>query len=56
MSGFVGSDCTPRYSPPPPSFFSLPPFLSLRADEIKDDFDTLGPDATLQAVGNGTGE
>ncbi|KAG7235388.1 hypothetical protein INR49_002699 [Caranx melampygus] len=23
-------------------------------DEIKDDFDTLGPDATLQAVGNGT--
>ncbi|KAF3857413.1 hypothetical protein F7725_009272 [Dissostichus mawsoni] len=23
-------------------------------DEIKDDFDTLGPDATMQAVGNGT--
>ncbi|XP_056882484.1 zinc finger E-box-binding homeobox 2b isoform X1 [Takifugu flavidus] len=24
------------------------------ADEMKDDFDTLGPDATLQTVGNGT--
>lgn len=23
---------------------------------MKDDFDTLGPDATLQTVGNGTGE
>lgn len=36
----------------------LPLFLllCLCVDEIKDDFDTLGPDATLQAVGNGTGE
>lgn len=34
-------------------FFLL---LCFSADEIKDDFDTLGPDATLQAVGNGTGE
>lgn len=29
---------------------------SVFADEIKDDFDALGPEATLQAVGNGTGE
>lgn len=34
-----------------------PPFLlSLCPDEMKDDFDTLGPDGTLQTVGNGTGE
>lgn len=26
------------------------------ADEMKYDFDSLGPDATLQGVGNGTGE
>lgn len=37
-----------RCSPPPPPHFC--------ADEMKDDFDTLGPDAALQAVGNGTGE
>lgn len=35
-------------TPPTPLFFC--------ADEIKDDFDALGPDAALQAVGNGTGE
>lgn len=29
--------------------------LCFVADEIKDDFDSLGPDATLPAVGNGTG-
>lgn len=40
--------------PPPHNPFFLP--LCFCADEIKDDFDTLGPDATLQAVGNGTGE
>lgn len=39
--------------PPSPLLFLL---LCFCADEIKDDFDTLGPDATLQAVGNGTGE
>lgn len=48
---------TPSFSP---SLLSplTPLFLLLCfcADEIKDDFDTLGPDATLQAVGNGTGE
>lgn len=33
-----------------------PPFPLPHADEIKDDFDALGPDAVLQAVGNGTGE
>lgn len=44
-----------KYSPP--SLFCLPtPHPSSSADEIKDDFDTLGSDATLQAVGNGTGE
>lgn len=35
---------------------SLSPLLCFCADEMKDDFDNLGPDATLQAVGNGTGE
>lgn len=61
MSAFVGLGVTLRYSPPPlPP--SLPPspllflLLCFCADEIKDDFDTLGPDATMQAVGNGTGE
>lgn len=59
MSAFVGLDGTPSYSPllfspPTPPFFFL--LLCFCADEIKDDFDTLGPDATLQAVGNGTGE
>lgn len=46
---------TPSFSPFPPL---TPLFLLLCfcADEIKDDFDTMGPDATLQAVGNGTGE
>lgn len=41
---------------PHPPFFFLLFLLSFSADEIKDDFDTLGPDTTLQAVGNGTGE
>lgn len=54
----AGWDGTLRCSPPPPSshvsFLLL--LLLFCADEIKDDFDTLGPDATLQAVGNGTGE
>lgn len=61
LSAFVGLGVTLRYSPPPlPP--SLPPspllflLLCFCADEIKDDFDTLGPDATMQAVGNGTGE
>ena len=55
MSVFVGLDGTLRYTPPltPTPLFFL---LCFCADEIKDDFDTLGPDATLQAVGNGTGE
>lgn len=44
---------SPPLSPPHPFFFLL---LCFCADEIKDDFDTLGPDATMQAVGNGTGE
>ena len=43
--------CTEALTPP-----LLTPSFSLCADEIKDDFDTLGPDATMQAVGNGTGE
>lgn len=45
---------TPPSPSPPTLFFLL--LLCFCADEIKDDFDTLGPDATLQAVGNGTGE
>lgn len=57
MLAFVGLDGALRYSP----FVSFLLLLLLLlfcfcADEIKDDFDTLGPDATLQAVGNGTGE
>lgn len=65
MSAFVGLHGTPRYSPPPSLFSHTPPhsphipfflLLCFCADEIKDDFDTLGPDTTLQAVGNGTGE
>lgn len=44
-------------TPPPSSHISFLLLLLLFcADEIKDDFDTLGPDATLQVVGNGTGE
>lgn len=39
-----------------PSFSPFSLLLCFCADEIKDDFDALGPDATLQAVGNGTGE
>lgn len=55
----VGFDGTLRHSPPPSLLSPLTPLFLLLcfcADEIKDDFDTLGPDATLQAVGNGTGE
>lgn len=54
MLAFVGLDGALRYSPL--RLFLLLLLLCFCADEIKDDFDTLGPDATLQAVGNGTGE
>lgn len=30
--------------------------LLFSTDEMKDEFDAMGPDATLQTVGNGTGE
>lgn len=46
--------CSPAILLLTPLFFFF--FFCFCADEIKDDFDTLGPDATLQAVGNGTGE
>lgn len=61
LKGLIVSICWfgwyTRYSPlllSPHTLFCL--LLRFCADEIKDDFDTLGPDATLQAVGNGTGE
>lgn len=41
---------------PPPHLTSAFLLLCFCADEMKDDFDTLGSDATLRAVGNGTGE
>lgn len=56
LSASVGLHGTSRYLP---SLLSTPHpifLLCFCADEIKDDFDTLGPDAALQAVGNGTGE
>lgn len=53
FKGLLGAVCwlgcyVQVLTPPPPPCFC--------ADEMKDDFDTLGPDATLQTVGNGTGE
>ena len=59
LKGLIVSVCrfarrTEVLTPPSPPPFSL--LLCFCADEIKDDFDALGPDATLQAVGNGTGE
>lgn len=57
LSAFVGLHGAQRYSPLPLSPpYPLSSAFCFCADEIKDDFDTLGPDATLQAVGNGTGE
>lgn len=53
LSLFAGWVVMFRCSPPPLSPLSP---LFFCADEMKDDFDTLGPDAALQAVGNGTGE
>lgn len=53
LSAFVSVHGTSRYSPSLLRFFF---FFCFCADEIKDDFDTLGPDTTLQTVGNGTGE
>lgn len=54
VAGWDGAlRCSPPHRPSSHIFFLL---LLFCADEIKDDFDTLGPDATLQAVGNGTGE